>query len=283
MAVNYGKIVRNSLNFCIRPGRWLPFFLADLAFFSVLVVLFLYNSPSMIQLLTAMGTDPTAALSLFGLGLTVMAAAVVYALVKLWLSGAVIHQSFKERDNPWKSFRISYKRYLSLFAAAVVIMAVNMAAGTMEFLPYAGVWLVLILRIALYFVFFLVYQGIIVDKMDFWKAIRNSYSICIRKFIPLLVTVVFILVISILILGVFAIPIVGALFGIISQNVSQFPGQQAGPEFLAAVINSLIDNLPMLLIGGLIFLVGSSISQVFTLKAQTEFYLQVRKKRFGFR
>jgi len=49
-------------------------------------------------------------------------------------------------------------------------------------------------------------------------------------------------------------------------------------ETILNLIYGLENQLPLLVVAGIIFGLGMAISRAFSIKAQTEFYLQIKKK-----
>lgn len=275
MAIDYFKIVKKGINFSIRPGRWFPFFLADLMFFSILIALFIFNIGIITSLL--LDVKNVGILTNLWFIITLFIILIPFGLIKLWLSGAIIYQSYKERDNPWKSFKISYHIFPKMFFVAIFMIILNFALKIFSFIPYGGI-ITFIMNVIIYLMFFFVYQGIVVDRLGTLDTLRNSYTIFRKRFISLFIAAILFFIISGAILFVFSIPIFGALLGVFVQSMSQISENASSLEFFTIVTNNLINNIHMLSIGGILFLLGSSISQVFFLKAQTEFYLQVKRR-----
>ena len=83
-------------------------------------------------------------------------------------------------------------------------------------------------------------------------------------------------IISTLILIIFATPFIYLFAGLFFSSVSAAGTADAGAMALFFIY--LQTNLGMVVATGIIAVIGMDISQVFTIKATTEFYLQLKKK-----
>lgn len=265
--VEYEEALGRALKFCIQPKRWLPFFIVDLAFFLVGAWFVLTNLSIVISVMLALSTSPLAIVSVLGYVVILVAGFIIWMLVRLWVQGAVIHQSYKEKEI-MKSFRIACRRYLSLF---VVMAIVTIVSGGMSFIPWIG-W---ILSIIVALMFFFVFQSVIVGKLSFEKALADSYRIFRKKIVSVFLTWLVIAIIALAITCIFAIPGIAMIWNVITPYLTQLTTTTVA----ASVLFVLLTNSTILIAGGVVFLIGVAISTAFSLKAQTEFYLQLRKKR----
>jgi len=84
-------------------------------------------------------------------------------------------------------------------------------------------------------------------------------------------------IISIIITIIFLIPLFMTVWGI----VAPFLFQASSATIASLLLMSLMQNVWMLVIGMEVLLVGVAISSTFTLKAETDFYLKLRKRKYG--
>ena len=248
------KILKKSFIFSIDIKRWLPFFGLN-SLFLILGLLILTNFIGTKQLSSSFSSI----LDILVLGVIFVT---VYPLLNLWINGAIVYQSYKERDKIGKSFRQSYNRYLSLLGATIIVGIINVFVSI---IPYIG----FIFSILISLIFFFIYQGVIVKGLGFDETLVHSYKLFRKNWATIVGIYIVLALIVILILGVFSIPLISLL-------VSLFFSLKT--YSLISIMSLIYSNLIYLVITGIITLIGFAISQVFYLKAQTEFYLRLKRK-----
>lgn len=249
--MDLGKSIKKGLRFCINPKRWFPFFLIDLLGFAFLIAIF--NTANLFEL--SISTLPV-------LFLEIILLFILWFVAKLLINGAVIYQSYKEKDYK-NSFLKSYRKILSMLGASVVILAINIFVNT---IPYIGLLLMFISLLVFYFV----YQNILIKNMKFNESLEYSFELFKNNWCFLIITAFVLGILSGIILLIFSIPLLYVSFTIL---VSAWGTTTLG---ILEIINS---KLSYLFIYFLIAMIGKSISRVFYIKAQTEIYLQIIKKR----
>ncbi len=265
--VNYGEALSKALKFCIQPKRWLPFFILDLAFFLLVAWFVLSNLSVVISVMLAVSTSPLEIISVLGYVAILAVGFIIWGLLRLWIQGAVVHQSYKEKEIK-KSFRIACQRYLSLLGVMIIVTIVS--AGV-NFVPWIG-W---ILSIIVTLIFFFVFQSVIVGRLRFEKALVDSYNMFRKKPLSVFLAWLVTAIIATVITCIFAIPSIMMIWNAIVPYLSQLTTTTAA----ASVLFVLLTNSTILIAGGIVFLIGIAISTAFSLKAQTEFYIQLRKRR----
>ncbi|MCX6814747.1 MAG: hypothetical protein NTY20_03810 [Candidatus Aenigmarchaeota archaeon] len=266
MNIDYAQAMKKAFTFCLEPKRWLPFFIVDLAFLSVALALIMANSLFFIYLIAGIQD-----ITLFGNAavffLELLILCIAWLLVGLWISGAVIHQSYKEREFG-KSWKVSRKRYFSLLGVAAVTAII---AFIVAVIPAVG-W---IISIFVGLVFFFAMQSVIVKENGFMNALEDSWKIFKHQPFKVFLMWILIAVLSLIILAIFSIPLLALIFRMV---IDISVGGQVTAATLMSLIYTIENQLPLLVISGIIFVLGMAISRVFSLKAQTEFYLQLKKK-----
>lgn len=255
--MEWKKTLKESIIFSLRPKRWLPFFALD-GVFALLGLLLLMKYGGII--LTQASSSFPEMLNFFAQGIILF---VAYFLLKIWVKGAMVQQSYKEIEKIGKSYRVACSKYLSLLGAVVIVMVINWLVG---YIPIAG----LVFRFIISLIFFFIYQGVIVKGLGFDKTLEHSYKIFRKNWALVFAMFIVLSIISLLIVGVFSIPLLYFLVPIALEVM------KTGNLFAL-----LISNVIPLAITSVILLVGFAISQVFYLKAQTDFYLQLIGKRFA--
>ena len=273
MKIDYADALKSGLKFCIQPKRWLPFFITDLAFASVGLIVLLSNIDSLLYFLSGL-ENPVYMGPALGIFLSLIGLFAGWVLINIWINGAVIHQSLKEKEFD-KSWRVSKSKYLSLLAVGVITTFISIC-GNIIFgaIPYAGGALTIVFSILVAIIFFFPYQSVIVKGNGFYKALEDSVKIFKRMPFTISVAWLMITVISFILALAFAIPLLALV-------LRTFLEASAGGTVSAAMsmIFSIQADLTMFIVAGIIFLLGMAIVRAFSLKAQTEFYLQIKKHR----
>lgn len=266
---SYGKVLGNALKFSVQPKRWLPFFVLDSIFFLAAVALLMSNYSSILSLIMTATSNPAAIVSLINLGLIIVAGFIVWGLIKLYITGAVLHQSAKPNEFS-KSWGVAKSRFLTLLVVVVIVGAISGIAGMV---PYIG-W---ILSIIIGLMFFFIKPAIIVKGLGFENSLRDSYDIFMKHKLTVFLIWLVVAIVSIIITLIFFIPLLAIIWNIIAPIVMQVSTATTASLLLV----SLMDNLPLLLVTGEIVLIGMAITEVFKLKSETDFYLLLKKKKLG--
>ncbi len=238
------KTLKKSFIFSIDTKRWLPVFAADI-FFVLLVLLSIFW---------------LGGLSNYSIILIFLEIFIIVSLAKIWIKGAIVHQSYKEKDKVKESFKLSYNKYFSLFGAAIIVMIIS---GIVSIVPVVGV----IFSILVSLIFFFIYQGVIVKDFKFNETLEHSYNIFKKNWSSVIGIFLVLLLTTGLIMLVFLIPL-----------ISIFIHYLVSLSSIENIINAITSNPIPLIVTGILGLIGFSIGQVFSSKAQTEFYLQLTKK-----
>ncbi len=265
MNVKYSSSIGKALRFAFMPKRWLPFFILDGAF----ALLLLSYASSLLPLLFGM-QNPLSFSQLLGTAAPALALAILWGLGRVWLIASLIRQSWKEKEYS-KSFRISPEKYLHVLAAIVIVAIIS---SLVSLVPLIG-WILSII-VSLMFLFAL--QGIVIKDKGPVESLKDSYAIFRKNTLDVFLIWLIISIISIVIAGAFMFPAMAFALGLLSPSIHAAAGA-TDTSSLAALLEPLFQNLPLLAALGAVMLAGLSITQVFGIKAQTEFYLQFRKAR----
>ncbi len=265
---DYGEILARSLKFSVHPKRWLQFFIIDAVFFTILAQLVVSNLPNFAVLLASAEVSLNVALSVVSFIGTIAAVYVVFWLVRLWIQGALIQQSANEKAKITGTFRYGLRRYVSLLLATAVVAIIG---SVVSLVPVAGSVLTLIVSIVLLFVA----QGVMVSKLGFAEALRAAYAMFRRRPGSVFLVWLAMALVSLIITGIFLLPAF-AVFGAVLLPVLIGAGTDAS---FITLLSAVMQNISLLVVVGLIFLVGSSIAATFGVKALTEFYTVWKKKK----
>jgi hypothetical protein len=266
--VNFGDALRKGLRFCIEPKRWLPLFVLDAAVLGMAVLVLLGNMGGMMDILLDIQNNPLAAASLAGYFAGFLLLGIAWFIARLWIIGSIVHQSIRPREFR-KGYAVSLGRLHKTIAVTIVVAIIASLAGA---IPFGG-W---ILSLVIGWVFFFMIQGIIIDNLGVVSTLKNSMSIFRKSPFDVFVAWLLIAIISMLIFGAFSLPLLITLFGFV-WNTLFFSGSMEA-EALALLMVYIQNNLVTVVALGLTALVGLELSQAFGIRAQTEFYLQLKKR-----
>jgi hypothetical protein len=258
-SVNFGTILRDALKFSVRPKRFLPFLISDAIAVSFILII-LGNNLAAISVALYTNEFPEQLIYPMALGVLL---AVLWSLVNIWITGSVIHQSWKNAEFR-KSWGIALRRFPSMFMALLVVGIISFS---FSMIPYIGSILSMIVSIA----FLFTNQFVMVGGKGFWGAIVGSGKTFRRK--PLAVFVSWLIpgVISIMLLLLFMLPLLSL--------VAAFTYADMQTEALEL----LIDGGGMWLYFCIVVaLIGVSISRTFALNFLTGAYISLNKKKWIF-
>jgi hypothetical protein len=268
MNIDYATPLKKAFAFCLEPKRWLPFFILDLAFVATAFTLVMSNSMTFLFMMMSASdigvSGDAAALLLELVGLFA-----VWALASVWVTGAVIHQSHKEKEFR-KSWKASWKRYLSLLGATAVTAVI---AGLGGMIPAVG-W---ILAILVSLVFFFALQGVMIKGHGVMKSLEDSWHIFRHQPFKVFLMWLLIAALSAIIILIFAMPILGLTTRIV-LDVAGTGGNITSSD-LINLITMIQTQFTLFVVSGMILVLGMAITRVLAVKAQTEFYLQLRKPK----
>ncbi|MBL7206601.1 MAG: hypothetical protein ISS36_03310 [Candidatus Aenigmarchaeota archaeon] len=261
--LNYKKTLIDSLKFGINPYRWLPLFALDAICMSIIAIYLSSKFGVFISLLTSFTSASSMVMGLVGLALPLVVIVIVCILLKVWVEGAIIHQANKEKEFN-QSWKVSCSRYPRLFLVMLVILVLTTVANM---IPLAGFVLAIIVGL----IFFFPSQVIMVDDKGALDSLRKSLDIFKKKPLHVFLVWIIIAIIGGIIAMVFMFPLTSFL---VTKLLEQ--GGTIGANNITTLLNALVDNMQDVFIYGVIFLIGASIAKAFQLKAQTDFYKQLK-------
>jgi hypothetical protein len=237
----------------------------------MIIVWFILSNPSVIvSVIIAGGMNPLMILSMLGYVAVLAAGGLIWFLLRLWVQGAVIHQSCKGKEVR-KSFCVARRRYFQLLGVTVVLAVV---CGGLGFVPYIG-WL---LSIIATLVFFFAFQSVIVGGSGLEKSLVESYNIFRGRALAVFLSLLTITLVAMAVSLIFTMPAIVLVWSAMAPYISHMSAATAA----AVVVFVLLMNPLAFIASGAVLIAGGALSTSFSLKAQTELYMQLRKKkRFG--
>lgn len=257
--VKYWETFVNALKFGFNPKRWLPLFILDAVLLSIVALFLVYGFGIFLSVLTSTGSAPILT-SLITLTVPLIVIVTIDTLLKIWIDGAIIHQANKEKEFE-KSWNIALNRYPRLFLVVFVIVILSLLVSMV---PFVGFIFIIIISLILFFPL----QAVMVDDKKTMDSLKKSWKIFKKK--PLSVFIIWLIIAIIgsgVITTVFMLPLLNFLFAQI--------GAQTTGNFVELML-VLVNNIQEAFIYAVVFLVGVSIARAFQLKAQTDFYKQLK-------
>ena len=157
----------------------------------------------------------------------------------------MIHQSNREHEFA-KSWSVSYHKYLSILGVPAVT---GVIAFIVAVVPYVGWLLSIFVGIALFFSL----QSVIVKGNSFVKALEDSWHIFRRQPFKVFVMWISVSAIALLILGIFAIPLLALIFNIVIEAAG---GGAISTAMVMNLIFAVENQLTMLVVSVIIFMRG---------------------------
>lgn len=269
--VNFGDALRKGLRFSAEPKRWLPLLALDLAALAVVLAALMSGMGPIVESLLEAQSDPLAMSPLSGYIIGFMLLGIAWYVLRIWIMGSLIHQSARPRETR-KGYRLALGRLHRVIAAVMVMAIISGLAGMV---PYLGP----IFSIVISWVFFFILQGVIIDNLGVVSTLRNSWGIFRKSPFDVLIAWLLIAIVSACVMLVFALPLLFMFFGFIFSSI--MTSGLAGPGLAALLAVHIQSNMAVTVLLAFIAVVGLELSQAFGIKAQTELYIQMRKKSRG--
>ncbi len=272
--VKYGDALNRGLRFGVRPRRWLQFFILDMIFISAGLAIIIPNLSNMLPMLLGYSGAAGSLYYAAGAGIGLIAVFVVWVLARFWFMGSMVHQSVKEKGKISDSFRVAGRKYPTILISFIVVAVVSFIVGMV---PYIGWILVLIVSWA----FFFVLQAVVVSNLGIEKALSGSWKIFRKLPLQVFLSWLMIAIVTLVIYFIFSIPMI-ALFSSVSGPLFTMymgaPDIYTSGEILSSLTQIIQANMAAFVAIGVIMAIGLAIATTFSIRAQTDFYQQLKKK-----
>ena len=265
------KSITEGFKFALSVKRVIPYIIMDLIVFYI-IMSFFSSFINMIRLETF-----NVLTFLFSIAWLVPAF-IIIGLVQLWINGAMIDQAkyFPREMSLTKSFKYSTSRYLSLLCALIIYGIINWILSMPR---YIGTILVFVFSLIMYYL----YPSIIVGRKKCVDAFKDSWRVFRRYPLETFLTWLIQSIISLIIVGIFALPliflflgnIIGVFGGMIPTAIDVEP-----TDLIQSVMPSLTATVrsPFFVLYLFILIVGLAFTRVFNLGVQTRLYMNARKR-----
>jgi len=262
---NFGDAIRKGLFFSIDPRRWLPLLAVDMLFLGT-IFYFILRSPGLMILSSAMPGTASPQIAGAVLGFLFLGAA--WLIIRTWIMGALVQQA-RHGDRIKESYYIAVGRLHKIIISIIIVSIMSMA---LSLIPWFG-WLI---SIILAWMFLFLIQGIMLDNLGVVSTFKNSFKMFQKSPMDIFLTWALISIVSFAIMSIFIIvPLLILSIGFALQLLSL--ASLAGPAS-PGTINYITQNLPIISALGVVFLMGMELTQVFSIGAQTDVYIQLKKK-----
>lgn len=199
---------------------------------------------------------------------------IIIVLLYLWVSGAVIDQAryFPKGRSLAKSFGYSGSRYMTMICALILQGIIITIASSP---PYIGPLISFVVSLFLFYVF----QTIIVDKKGCIDSFKRSFSTFSTYPLETFVFGLMIVVISLVVAILFALPLLIFVLG----RLSVIPGITIPYTSDTSMIRNMIPELfnavrsPYFIVYLFIFCVGLAYTSAFQVGTKTRLYINTRK------
>lgn len=262
---DYGKTLMNALRFSADPKRWVPLFALDTVFLSMAFV-YLMSNIIFLSKIGTMAGEASFVVSLLGILAVLVIMFIVWFLLGIYVNGALIYQSFRPKEYR-KSWKISCERYFSLLGVSFIVGVIS---GLVGMVPYVG-W---IFSIIAGLIFFFSMPAVIVGKRSFDRALSDSYNIFRKKTVEVFITWLLIGLVSLLIVAVFAMPLVIAFISMVLPSLIGLTESLTPAQVMSILASKFYVIVPTFLV----LVVGMAISKAFSVNATTSFYQQLKVK-----
>jgi hypothetical protein len=193
------------------------------------------------------------------------------ALLSVLIKGAFIH-NYTIRDSKAgiaRSIDALGGRMAPLINLTIIIFLVSML---LDSLPVFGGIANLLFALAVFFA----YQEVIIAKKGAIASIDGSLSILKTNWKDILVSIVAVIASTFIIISVFLIPLLAALFVTLAGLPAQaFVGINFAPAFSAAVSRNILSFI----VGGAVLAIGLAAANLFSIGFITDVYLQLAGKK----
>jgi hypothetical protein len=260
------KSISEGIKFAFSLNTIVPYLVLYLITFYVLISFF-----SNIVDLIPSGAGIKSLLSL-GIYLPIL---IIIGLIYLWVHGAIVDQAkyYPKRKPLAKSFGYSTSRYLTILCALILYAII---AAIISSPPYIGPLLAIVLNLITFFL----YQAIIVDKKGCIESFKKSFNTFMRYPLETFVTWLFMIIITGIIVGIFATPLMIFIFGRVTLTPELANPAKVEPQTILRILLPAISDAvrsPYFIIFVFILCIGLAINSAFQIGTKTRLYINTRK------
>jgi len=253
MPVDYGKAIGRAWDYSANTKRVCVFTLFALvsAAFVLAPLLFVYSK------IVAMGSFSILVMmqSFVWLFLGIVIASLIFTYAML-----MFVNNYATRKSLSVSAGFARSNYLRFLGVMIVSVAVTTAVSIVPF----GIGI--LLSIIAGFVFFFIYQEVGVRGNGIHDTLSNSYNLFMKNKLDTLITFILSTVLSIVIIVIFAVPL------LIVGFMSVFSAIRTG-----AFMQALMAQAPLLAVTGIIFAIGAVFAILFSNSIRTDVYMQLKE------
>ncbi|VVB60942.1 Uncharacterised protein [uncultured archaeon] len=269
LKINVKSAIKNAFSFALDAKRISIMFLTTLLiglslFFSIMGLISYFSIANISAVSVGAGI---VAYSILFIAVILLASILLLLIKGLFIHNYTIRGA---EGNIRKSAEALNGRILSLISLTILVLLISSFLNILNIIPLLGT----IANIIFAFAVFFAYQEVMLQKSGAIDAIKNSYNIFRASWKDTLVSFAVIFVIMAVIDLVFAIPLTWVFVSsIMALSVAE------STTFVPALVSAITNNLGLYIISGAIFVIGLSISNLFTTGFTTDVYLQLKGKK----
>ena len=185
---------------------------------------------------------------------------IIGVLILLYATLLFTH-NYANKKSLGASARFALSNYPKFLAVVIVSGLVSWIVG---FVPFIGI----ILSIAAGLIFFFVQQEVGARKSSFSDSLTNSYRLFMNNKLDTIIAMIITAVLSLIIIIIFAIPILAVLFGALGAALT-------GGSFTAV----LAANIGALVVSAVMLVIGLAFATLFSNSIKTDIFMQMIKNR----
>ncbi len=268
----YVQTLKSAFAFCISPKDWIVLLMLNLAASFYSIFLISSNFDILLSSISAAASSQNLLLlaPLTNLILALLAGSLIYFPLAILIKGAIVHIS-ATGENFEKGMAAAKNRYSTLFLA---VLSVSFIMIFLKFVKLFDTLVNLLASIALSLVFFFYLQSAMLGKKGLRQSLRESAKLFISK--PFTVFFIYVLlgIFSFLTEVIFSLPLLFLVLPQLDAFLSYT--DDTGTAAILAFFKNALNDLQSVFFFSLV-IAGATISEIFVLKASTEFYRQIGK------
>jgi len=265
------KSISEGFRLAISIKRILPVLIINLVIFYSLITLMkqVFNFVTFLQ-------NPFVLLGSFGLYIILF---IIIALVNLWITGALTHQSKYPKKSLTSSFEFALSKYVILFVSAIISSVIAVILSIPQYIGWllALVWGLIV---------FYLQPAIIIGNRGVIESFKESWKVFKKFPLETFVTWLLVSIICIIIIAIFTVPMIfyllGSILGSLPMDETLYANETLAEDLIMTeIFPKSIETLnsPIFLVYFFIFCVGISFQKVFGVCTKAMLYVNLRKGR----
>ncbi|MFH1420941.1 MAG: hypothetical protein ABIG30_03150 [Candidatus Aenigmatarchaeota archaeon] len=275
--IDFASTIKDALRFSVKKDTFAFYFIISVI--EMLIFMAVINSNTLTALVAAVASGSTA--SSLTLGVQILVAVIIIALIDIFAS-ALLTYKFKSNSSVKSCVDVVKSKYLWLIAVVIIVGVISAAVGTIVLLPFAAagaeastaaLTTIFIVAMIINWVFIFIYQEIMINNSGIVSTLRNSWSVFKKQWPNTLVTLVIALLLSLVIVTIFALP---SIYTTLGGDLSKLSSLGNGISDAASVLFG--GFAPMAVLSAIILLIGATIAKLVSIGVTTGAYLKIKRR-----